>query len=587
MLGKYLTLIFMFIACSVESLEPQKCACYNRSNPTAQNILYLIWDYEDFAKSQYLSGLLPKREQWEDEYWKKFNHLNSLRDNSVPRSLLYPDVKRNALVFAQIVDLSRDQNIEYYNRSYPKDEKTREENQAKVNARWCLTKQKLSECNAEIEKEYQVLFQECIKKHASLVTIRDYGLYSFMNREFDKSIELLEKFIESSQQSNALGNAQSQKYYHDLGLVCLDAMKYEKAIDYLTKAINQDPSKKALYFSRARAYFETGDFELAIQDYTDSDSGKSVADAVDETASLWDRYQQIKAPIDFQIELVKNLAIGTAEAATEFVPTLCDTMYGLGTTLWSEIEYCQDFVANLPDPSLEKLHESIQCFAGSCYELGDTIATYFQEMDLAEIAEDFETGLYDHLHALKSRYNEFGQLTAAEQGELVGYTIGKYGTNFFIDWLVLKGATKSVCVVKNIENANRMCNLEALASSTVNQDAIKAAALKHNVERNAFFDQIKFSRDKQNKHVVGAHNFVPKNSIFEHHNPEKLIKDFKGTGTPVGKLPPGAGYKEKIDFKEHIGFWKNEKNTEILKTTKGTIHYSKNDAHIVPAHPKE
>ena len=43
------------------------------------------------------------------------------------------------------------------------------------------------------------------------------------------------------------------------------------------------------------------------------------------------------------------------------------------------------------------------------------------------------------------------------------------------------------------------------------------------------------------------------------------------------------GYKEVVDFKEHIGIWKNK--TESLPTTKGTIHYAKDGAHIVPAHP--
>jgi hypothetical protein len=45
------------------------------------------------------------------------------------------------------------------------------------------------------------------------------------------------------------------------------------------------------------------------------------------------------------------------------------------------------------------------------------------------------------------------------------------------------------------------------------------------------------------------------------------------------------GYKEVIDFKENIGIWKNL-NEDSLPTTKGTIHYSKQGAHIVPAHPE-
>jgi hypothetical protein len=59
---------------------------------------------------------------------------------------------------------------------------------------------------------------------------------------------------------------------------------------------------------------------------------------------------------------------------------------------------------------------------------------------------------------------------------------------------------------------------------------------------------------------------------------------FKGTGTPV-KGEIGAGYKEIVDYKEHIGIWISEDKTRILPTTKGKIHYSKKDAHIVPYYP--
>ncbi len=73
--------------------------------------------------------------------------------------------------------------------------------------------------------------------------------------------------------------------------------------------------------------------------------------------------------------------------------------------------------------------------------------------------------------------------------------------------------------------------------------------------------------------------------IFEHKHPEKLLKKHAGTGNPKGGTMGQAGYKELVDFKEHIGIWKNEIG-DSLSTTKEKIHYRKNGkAHIVPAHP--
>lgn len=46
-----------------------------------------------------------------------------------------------------------------------------------------------------------------------------------------------------------------------------------------------------------------------------------------------------------------------------------------------------------------------------------------------------------------------------------------------------------------------------------------------------------------------------------------------------------SSFNELVDFKEQIGFWSNKGGTETLPTTKGVIHYSKDGAHIIPAHP--
>ena len=43
--------------------------------------------------------------------------------------------------------------------------------------------------------------------------------------------------------------------------------------------------------------------------------------------------------------------------------------------------------------------------------------------------------------------------------------------------------------------------------------------------------------------------------------------------------------EENVDFKEHIGRWKSKDGMISAPTTKGSIHYSKKGAHIVPINP--
>lgn len=47
-----------------------------------------------------------------------------------------------------------------------------------------------------------------------------------------------------------------------------------------------------------------------------------------------------------------------------------------------------------------------------------------------------------------------------------------------------------------------------------------------------------------------------------------------------------AGFKESVDFGEHIGIWKSKDQLQMLPTTRGTIHYSNKGAHIVPSKPQ-
>ena len=74
-------------------------------------------------------------------------------------------------------------------------------------------------------------------------------------------------------------------------------------------------------------------------------------------------------------------------------------------------------------------------------------------------------------------------------------------------------------------------------------------------------------------------------SVWVHPDPEGILRKFGGKGHSERGLPGQPGYKETVDFGEYIGLWKSEDGTMSLPTTRGTIHYGKKGAHIVPVHP--
>lgn len=87
---------------------------------------------------------------------------------------------------------------------------------------------------------------------------------------------------------------------------------------------------------------------------------------------------------------------------------------------------------------------------------------------------------------------------------------------------------------------------------------------------------------RQDKHIQGTNNFIEGRSIFlgTQHQAEEMIKQFSGTGQMI------SSNRERVDFGRVIGYYTDPKTGEQIPTTMGTIHYSKDGAHIVPARPK-
>lgn len=534
--------------------EQTLCSCYDFYNISC--IESYVYEYKETARRKFLDSLPPYREKWESKYHSKFKELNS---KFYPKPKRYPEFYHNILLYSQQIDLVKDYQLqaayEQYMKpgwAYSKSEKKvrieKERNRFIKYAQVC--QQKLEECTTEIINEYIKLYEACLKKHNCFATYHDFGLLTYLNRNFDKSLDLLYKMIEQAENLGELENINAT-VYHNLGSVCIESMIYDKAIDYLTKSIKKDPGNKKVYFDRAIAYFETGSFDLALEDYLLSNKGNEL------TKSTYE------ATIEFSKALFKSVCQGAAEATCDFVPSLCSSAFGISETLWA--------INPLNPESLE----NAGYFANACYEMAEVIADYYKNVDW--------NTLENYVDQIRDLCTNFNNLNEAEKAELIGYTIGRYGVDLFASGAFVK----SISAYRNLCNANKLCTLESMLVSKKNKEAVISSSLKHAKEREQFFKNVTIEWDKQNKHIIGKHNYVDGKSVFEHQHPNDLISKFAGKGKPANKEIPGShGYKELVDFGEHIGIWKDIDGIYSLPTKKGHIHYSKKGAHIVPAHPE-
>lgn len=393
------------------------------------------------------------------------------------------------------------------------------------------------------------LYNNCILNHRNYRSVFERGKIHFDKGNIEDSLADMTNLLNAGVADDLLKDFKSSDVLIAAAQACLEIGEYEKAIQTLSDLIKKDPGNKEAYFHRAAAYFETGQFEEALKDYLLSDKGKSIPKSV------------LEASKEFTSALFKAVSQGAAEAAVDFVPSLCNSAYGLGEALWA--------ITPLNPQSLQNINQ----FANACYEMAECTTDYLKKVDWQTVE--------GYVDQVKTLYERFDNLSESEKGSLIGYSIGRYGVDLYAGQTLVKG----VSAYRKLSNANRMCTLETMATSNRNKEAIISSSLKHKTERELLFKNTPYNYDSHHKHIVGHNDYVLGKSIWDHPDPEGLFKKFKGTGR-AGRGSPGvAGYKESVDFGEYIGIWKNKEGTIALPTTRGTIHYSNKGAHIVPSDP--
>ena len=108
-------------------------------------------------------------------------------------------------------------------------------------------------------------------------------------------------------------------------------MRYDDAIVSLSQAIEFDPLNHDAYFERAIAYFEAGQFDLSLQDYLTK--GKDITfPAITQNTDQWNLQR-------FGVGLRNGGIRGIKDASTEFLPSICNSVGGIGNFLWMTVKH--------------------------------------------------------------------------------------------------------------------------------------------------------------------------------------------------------------------------------------------------------
>jgi len=401
----------------------------------------------------------------------------------------------------------------------------------------------LNTCLEEISDLFFLLYSYCIEIHADPTAIYERGRIFFDEGNFIGFLTDINALI-------AKGFTQAPEINFQIGQAYNEANQYDQAIKILSEVVQVDPEKKEAYFERALAYFETGQFDLALSDYILSDLHPTLIDPNNEH-----HFQYLK----FSKGLTSGILKGGIDSTVDFVPSLLSTIYGIGKGLWV-------FSSDPVGVSKELVDGCNACIG------------FIRDNLSAELITEL-------IPELRECIEKWDQLEEDKKGYYAGYVIGRYG----VDMLAWGGSMRAVKLFRDMYKANSVLTLEKLSKSGANCEELILAAQRHFVEREAYKTKCWLHRGKQEKHIPGANNYLPDRDklLVSMEKIEELAKNKLGDGIPQHYSFGEANYREVVNFGEIIGEHITKDGEKIL-TSVGEIHYNAEGAyHVSPVHPKK
>ncbi|KYC69408.1 hypothetical protein B4092_3132 [Bacillus licheniformis] len=259
-----------------------------------------------------------------------------------------------------------------------------------------------------------------------------------------------------------------------------------------------------------------------------------------------------------------------------------DRLKKLATQKVSKKEYTQE--------ELNELKKDYRVFNDTLYRAyidGDTIVkiepayTLPENVEKSDFAKYFDTameftGVYDAVRAAFGYDLATGEIVKDNGDRLMaGLSVTPFGKAF-------KYGKRGFKLFKGEEAGKKVAKVDKTPS-------YGKQSVPKGPYREVYGFPAKVKPGAQEKHIPGTPNYKQEiangrtKSIFygDNKKAQELLDKYAGTGEF-----PRKG-REVVDFGQKIGKAYDMKTGKYIETTRGTIHYSKDGAHIVPAKPLE
>ncbi|MCP5505077.1 MAG: tetratricopeptide repeat protein [Chlamydiales bacterium] len=280
----------------------------------------------------------------------------------------------------------------------------------------------------DVKHAYCFIFDHCIAHHNAPEAYYQRALYHYSEGLNINCIEDIKKLIEMTPPEMLTEKMQAKLEFRKGKAECeLDL--FEDAILTLSSYIENHPRHRQAYLERAIAYFETGDFHQALQDFAETGFQHDPI-----PPSMLDE-------LEFSTGLVKGLTIGGGESIADFVPSAISSLSGLSHGIIS-------FTLSPQEVSRE--------FYQACKNVIEVI----KDNGLIEVLEPF----FPEIQELNNNH----ALSYIRQGELVGHLVGRFGAEV----LLIRTGVKGITAYRDLRQANAILTLKKMSTSALAEQQI-------------------------------------------------------------------------------------------------------------------
>lgn len=345
----------------------------------------------------------------------------------------------------------------------------------------------INAASEEAENLLKSIFLYCLQRHQPEGIEFQAIIESFLERDLLQGIEHLKELIKIGEENHF--NSEMMGKIHFLKGQCeSEGLLYAEAILSLTEAIAKAPYLKEAYIERAAAYFELGEINQCLEDF-----------------------QQFASQIDQNLE---GMPLSISELSLGLAKGLPQGVYESGKGI---LLFLTDFVT---DPILTST-QMVQAISSLVQLACNKEWIIIKEALAPEICQVVQ---------------EWDSLSSSRKGELIGFALGKYGSDILAPGALVKIANKSsksaktlTAVCKNLRTAEKTLALESIAQLENGEKIIGVMQVKFASRAEELgFTAKEIAQLKKFGTMEGEFSSItkniPKNTIFTEHALQRAVE---------------------------------------------------------------